>query len=270
MDQAFSELGLDGIEIDAHAAPSSKPEDCATLDRPCAFVVHDDPNWKVRSGSDSGGKHYLDNNTLVNVLRHFADHHAGLGRHLFLELKQPEDCHNAELDIGGKCAARMQSIVRQVAAVDAAQGLADRLHFVSFSRYALNAAHDESARTPLNGRVGFQFIAGVSHDDFKTTCAVAALLSRPVDRVTQDDLDWLAAVPWLSGVWFSPRCYADAAEALSAINETRTTNNLPALQVGISTYQDVESNVREWLLREYGHPRPGLPHVHSFIVDIDG
>ena len=269
MDRAFSELHLDGIEIDTHSTPGRDPADCS-LDRPCASVVHDEPRWDVASGPDSAGKKYLTDNSLVKVLGHFAERYATQGRHLFLELKEPKGCSNADLGKAGKCASRIHGIVRDVAAVHAVSSLADRLDFISFSRHALDSAHEASLQTALNGHVGFQFIAGVSADKSNVLCRVVALTSQPVDEITRGDLNWLAQEGWISGVWFSPFCYPDAAQALAAINRERAMARLAPLQVGISTYQERESDILGWLKMQYREPSSDLAVIASFIVDIDG
>lgn len=75
---------------------------------------------------------------------------------------------------------------------------------------------------------------------------------------------------WLSGVWFSPRCYENAAESLAAINQKRAAAGRPALKVGVSTYQQKEHATHDWLREHYDEATPGLPVLDSFIFDIEG
>lgn len=266
MEQAFSIKNLAGIEIDAHALPDTNPDDCDSIDDECAFILHDDPPWSVVNGADSPGKRYLERNTLTKVLRHFAKRHAGAGRRVFLELKEPVDCTGLLRE--GKCRARMATIARQVLAVDAVQSLQRGLDFVSFSRDALDAVHEALAGTSLDGRVGYQFIAGVSCKSLGLSCMLA-LTSHGVGLLGAEDREWLSDSAWLSGVWFSPRCFDDAATTLSAINVIRRQEGRPALHVGVSAYQQEQSDVLDWLHGNYNEAVAGLPVIDSFIFDID-
>ncbi len=269
MDKAFSPpLDLDGIEIDAHARFESQPDQCSTVEDQCAFVLHDDLPRTIFDLPNSDGAQYLERNSLVNVLQHFGEHYAAEGRKVYLELKQPVDCWAGGVSPGGACARRIESVVRQAAAVNEQGQLHEGLQFVSFSRAVLETARSEASKTNLDGHVGYYLITGVGAKSNGSACQLVAGMSRPVDRVRDADRDWMTNTEWLTGIWLSPRCYREGVDELVQINLARADAGKPALDIGVSTYQQSEDSLLHWVGQRM-KPGPGVPRLQSYIFDID-
>jgi len=254
VDRAFSEqMGLDGVEIDAHSAPHGQ----------ASYVVHNEPPWnKLGKDSHRTAMQYLRANRLKDVIMHFATRYADDDKRMYVELKEPAGCSNRDLSEDSDCSARIAAVAKEALKSARWKQYPERaLNFVSFSRHALQTAQAEVERAGyLPGKVGSWYIISVDDEPHALKCDLARL-SQAVDRFKSSDREWLKSKSeWLTGLWFSPQCFSSAPKMVDDVNRSRKS----PLRLGVSTYQSSPDKVRQWWPKLQAKAQ-----IDSLIYDID-
>ena len=256
MHQSFEELGLDGIEIDAHLV---------TLEgetQPQVSIFHD-PLEATSDQRPSWVNTYLQENTLEKVVEHFADigyFKETQGKTIFVELKTEHAYfYEGNEDSFSPLNRAIVEIIDQTLQPYEEEALIQRqLAFVSFNYEALAHLHKEFEATHPSGNYRFYWIASSN----RCVC----LIRKRIPVVTPMVLGSAEEDAWLTGIWFDPAFFIGWGRILSYINQQREDKGLPLLELSMSTYYQSESQFFRRAKRETEIRKPRS--IRGLIFDL--
>lgn len=244
MEKAFSETGLDGIELDVRGDSTGE-----------IYVTHDELVEPLQEKS----KEYLNKNTFSNFLEYFIKNKYYYKKKIYIEIKQkipifslkkfnfvPDSMEHVNTDF---LSSLIETIDRCISVEEDKAVICSAINFISFHLSPLAYLH---ALAP--DRHGCFYIITTNKSPEKYLAPLArhrALFPGECKRIRDAD--------FLNGIWFDPFYLDNPARTLESLNEGREQR----LEFYLSTYGMPLASLLEKLRKD-----PEKLELHGLIYEL--